>query len=36
VKNKFLTIFNEFYKITNLLQKEEATSVEPSIQARQP
>jgi len=34
VKNKFLTFFNEFYKIANLLQREEA-SVEPNIQLRQ-
>jgi len=27
VKNKFLTILNEFYKISNLLQREEAMSV---------
>jgi len=31
VKNKFLTIFIKFYKITNLLQREVVMSVEPCI-----
>ena len=36
VKNKFLTIFNEFYKIANLLQREETRGVESSIQSIPP
>jgi len=31
LKIKFSTIFNEFYKITNLYQREVARDVEPSI-----
>jgi len=31
VKNKFLTIFNEIYKIANVLQSEAVRDVEPSI-----
>ena len=31
VKNNFLTIFNEVYKIANLLQREMTRSVEPNI-----
>jgi len=31
VKNKFLTSFNEVYKIANLLQREATRGVEPSI-----
>ena len=31
LSKKFLTIFNEFYKIANLLQREEARGIEPSI-----
>jgi len=30
-KNRFLTIFNEFYKIANLLQREAVRDVEPII-----
>jgi len=37
VKNKFLTIFNEIYKIANFLQREVARGVEPvdSLSIRQ-
>jgi len=31
VKSRFLTIFNEFYKIVNLLQREAARDVKPSF-----
>jgi len=31
VKNKFLTIFNEIYKIVDLLERETARGVKPSI-----
>jgi len=31
VKKKFITIFNDFHKIANLLQREWKKSVEPSI-----
>jgi len=30
-KKNFITIFNELYKIVNLLQRESVRSVEPSI-----